>query len=423
MEVRIANGYLQGTAKAISSKSDAHRILIAAALADAPTDVFLQGTNADILATIRCLKGLGCQITQKEQTIHVEPIRRDTPVSGEMDCGESGSTLRFLVPVAAALGGGAVVTGEGRLPQRPMEPLLQLLRQHGCTVQGDKLPLEITGKLTAGSFMLPGNISSQYITGLLFALPLLKEDSEIVLTTQMESVGYVNMTLQTLERFGIHVKTTPTGWKIPGGQIYHSPKEIYAEGDWSNAAFWLTAGAVGKEKVGCSGLDENSRQGDKEILSLLERFGATVERKENTFTVCGKKLQGCVIDASQIPDLVPILCVAAAAAEGKTEIINARRLRLKESDRLSAMADCLQRLQVPVEEKEDGLVIYGIGRAKASAPVTVSSYQDHRIVMAMAIAAVALQQEIVIEGAEAVEKSYPSFFAEFTKLGGAVHVL
>lgn len=422
MNVRIGKSPLhKGQVRIISSKSDGHRSLIAAALAEEESVLFVDGWSEDLEATIRCLEALGAEIYKEPSGIEVVPIPPNLEKEAVLDCGESGSTLRFLLPVAAALGRHTVFDGKGRLPERPIGVLLEELTKHGCSVNGDKLPMELEGKLQAGIFTLPGNISSQFITGLLFALPLLEGDSEIVLTTEIESQGYIDMTLKILKTFGVEVQETETGWKVPGGQSFNGPRMRFTEGDWSNAAFWLTAGAI-KGSIGCQGLDMESPQGDRAIVSILEAFGAETKTILNQITVTNREMKGISIDAAQIPDLVPILCVAGAAAEGKTEITNAGRLRLKESDRLAVMAECLKKIGVEVEEKEDGLVITS-GCNPPAGEIVIDSHNDHRIVMAMAIAAVSLGVDITIEGAEAVNKSYPSFFAELTKLGGVVDVL
>ena len=422
MNVKIGKNPLnKGQVRIISSKSDAHRSLIAAALAEEESVLFVDGWSDDLEATIRCLEALGAEIYKEPSGIEVVPIRRNTEKAAVLDCGESGSTLRFLLPVAAALDRHTTFTGQGRLPERPLGILLEEMAQHGCSVNGDKLPVEIDGQLKSGVYTLPGNVSSQFITGLLFALPLLEGDSEIRLTTDIESKGYIDMTLKTLKTFGIEVRNREHGWYIPGGQAYNGPRMRFTEGDWSNAAFWLTAGAI-KGSVGCQGLDMESAQGDRAIVSLLEEFGAETKMILNQITVTNKEMEGIRIDASQIPDLVPILCIAGAAAKGKTEIVNAGRLRLKESDRLAVMAECLRKIGVEVEEKEDGLVITG-GCNPPAEEIVIDSHGDHRIVMAMAIAAVSLGVDITIINADAVNKSYPSFFIELKKLGGVVDVL
>lgn len=431
MKIKIGTATLNGMAEGISSKSDAHRLLIAASLADGETKLHLRGTSADILATQNCLMALGAQISYKEDTMTTLPVdKKKVKTIPLLDCKESGSTLRFLLPVAAVLGGGAQVVGSGRLPERPIDTLVELLKSHGCKVEGEKLPLSMAGKLTGGSFSLPGNISSQYITGLLFALPLAEEDSEIILTTPLESKSYVEMTMRTLEKFGITLevlmdegKKEIMGWNIPGRQSYHTPGEVTVEGDWSNAAFWLAAGAAGDGIVGCSGLETASSQGDRHILQILENMGGYYGVNPDGIAFWRTTLQGVTLDVSQVPDLLPILAVVAAKAPGKTTFFNGKRLRLKECDRLSAMTDCLRRLGVQVEEREDGLVVHGGTRQEINGPVEVSSYGDHRIVMAMSIAAAVLHQEIIIDGAEAVEKSYPTFFDMFRQLGGEANVL
>jgi len=387
MDVRIDPRPLIGAVEAISSKSDAHRLLIAAALADRPVHIEINTLSKDILATQQCLKALG------------DP----NPVP---DCGESGTTLRFLLPVAAALGVPATFIGQGRLPERPLGPLVQALQDHGCTLSDDRLPLTIGGKLQSGNYELAGNISSQFISGLLFALPLCAGDSEIALTTPLESAAYVGMTLRTLARFGVRIDEIANGWSIPGGQVYTSTEDVIrAEGDWSNAAFFLAAGALGGS-IQYTGLDPDSLQGDRAIADILRDYGA--QRKPFS------------ADVSQIPDMAPVLSVLGACAVGETRIYNAARLRLKESDRLLAICNMLTALGVDVTEGEDSLVIRGTGQIQGG---TAQSAGDHRIAMAAAVAACAADGPVTILGAEAVEKSYPSFWEEYKRLGGIIHVI
>lgn len=420
MNIKIGKSILKGNIKVISSKSDTHRLLIGAALADKPTKIFLEGWSNDIEATKNCLEILGCKVIRDNDGIQITPLWNEQADDIVLDCVESGSTLRFLLPIVAALGKHAILEGQGRLPERPIDVLLEELRAHGSLVKENNLPLVMAGQIRGGVYTLPGNISSQFITGLLFALPLLKEDSEIRLTTKLESRGYVDMTLDTLKLFQIEIEVKDWGFHIKGGQTYRSPLEVSAEGDWSGAAFWVVAGGIGGD-ITCTGLRKNSCQGDKEIVDLMEQFGAKVNWKENEVTVCGSSLKGITIDAAQIPDLVPALCTAAALAEGTTIIYNAGRLRMKESDRLKAMAEGLQKLGVRVTEQQESIKIEG-GSAHPEGEVILDSYDDHRIVMSLAIAAAALGVEAVIERAEAVSKSYPTFFAEFTRLGGAADV-
>ncbi len=421
MNIKVGTAPLQGTITIPASKSDVHRLLIAASLADAPTEILLQGCSADIEATIRCMQNLGAEIQKTAYGVQVIPIEKQTETA-ILDCGESGSTLRFLLPIVAALGKNAWVEGKGRLPQRPIAVITETLREHGCTVSANGLPLELSGQLCGGRFVLPANISSQFLTGFLFALPLLEQDSEIILTTEIQSKGYLDMTLDTLQTFGIVIQQTETGFFVKGNQQYHTPKRIQADGDWSNVAFWLAAGATTKP-ITCYGLRQDSKQGDKQILEILKQFGADVAVAENSVTLRPNRLKGCRMDMAQIPDMLPILCMVAAVAEGKTELYNAGRLRIKESDRLAAMTEVLQAFGVTVEEYPESICIYGNSHTKTETEVCIHGHNDHRIVMAAAIGATILQQKIVIEGAEAVSKSYPNFFAEFVKLGGDADVL
>lgn len=387
---------LSGRVRVPASKSMAHRMLIAAALADRPTKVEISALNKDIEATMACLTALGAKIYSDGNIWMIEPIASvsENPI---LDCGESGSTLRFLLPVAAAVGADARFIGHGRLPERPNIALTDAMKLHGADVDNDLLPMHISKGIVGGIWDLPGNISSQYITGLLFALPLLKEDSEIRLTTKLESASYVEMTLQAIRQFGIHVETTETGWRIPGNQKYVSPGELSVEGDWSAAAFWMAANAMGAS-IGIDGLNKETTQGDRAVQFLL---GQSEINAENT------------------PDLVPALAVAAAAFPKRTVITGAARLRIKESDRLAAIADMLAAIGGKAEITEDGLIIEGV---PAFTGGNVNGANDHRIVMAAAIAAAKSSGPVVITDAQAIEKSYPGFFRDFKALGGIVDV-
>ncbi|MCL2194535.1 MAG: 3-phosphoshikimate 1-carboxyvinyltransferase [Oscillospiraceae bacterium] len=371
MTLTLHPAKLSGEIAAMPSKSDLHRLMIAAWLAGQDISQ-LPIISEDIAATRDCLLA----------------------TDGVLNCRESGSTLRFLLPVMAALGRTVTFTGEGRLPERPLEPLLSLLRQHGVTINGETLPLRISGQLQPGTYQLPGNISSQYITGLLFALPLLQQDSEIILTSPLESAGYVEMTLRTLGKFCAFVEKSQIGWVLQNWS-YRPAATLVPEGDWSNAAFWLAAG------LNVVGLDENSAQPDKEIVQLLQLGGD--------------------MDASQCPDLVPIMAVYAAVNYERCEIRNAARLRIKESDRLAAMAQNLAALGADVTELPDGMVIRG--KKPLRGGVEVNSFGDHRIAMAMAIAALYCDAPVTLHGAEVVAKSYPNFWADYQRLGGIVHGL
>ncbi len=416
MTVTLSPASLGGSIKAIASKSDAHRVLICAALSDAPCELLMSTSSEDIEATAQCMRALGATIEKSGAGLVVTPGK--TPETAMLDCGESGSTLRFLLPVAAALCEKTSFTGHGRLPERPIGELTDAMGKNGVEFSSAKLPLETTGKLKSGVYTLPGNISSQYITGLLLALPLLEGDSEIVLTTHLESAGYVDITLHALRRFGIRIEESENGYHVPGALRYTSPRSIKIDGDWSNAAFFLVAGAIGKS-VTVTGLDTHSPQGDKKICDILRAFGADVHISDDEVTVSPSPLTAQTVDMTEIPDMLPALAVLAANAQGESVFTGAQRLRIKESDRLKTICDMINALGGQCRETEDGLVV--TGRKLTGGNVNGSG--DHRIVMAAATAATVCEGEVTIEGAQAVRKSYPAFFEDFAELGGAANVI
>lgn len=415
MKKTIVPSELFGEVNIIESKSQAHRLLICAALAREKSEIICRATSEDIDATVRCLNALGAEIIRTEKGFCVDPIS-EIKEDAFMDCGESGSTLRFLLPVVGALGAKARLKLSGRLPHRPLEPLWSELCAHGMNLSKPAEDIiECSGQLESGDFTLPGNISSQYISGLLFALPLLEEDSRLIITGKTESQAYIKMTTSVLGRFSVNITPAENGFDIAGGQRF-IPAQFTsaAEGDWSNAAFWLCAGAFSKRGIVCKGLDPESLQGDKAVIEILRRFGAEVEAVEDGFSVKSAPLTGCAIDAANIPDLVPVLAVCACAAQGETRIINAERLRIKESDRLKTVSQTLGALGADITETADGLIIKGCGSLKGGAEVDACG--DHRIAMSAAVASCICEQPIAISGAEAVNKSYPSFWEEMEKL-------
>ena len=412
MIATLSPNNLSGTIPAIASKSDAHRLLILAALSKGETQLMMEQRSEDIDATISCLRALGAEVELLPDGVRLRGIERvnATPL---LDCGESGSTFRFLLPVACALCEQACFVGGGRLPERPIGDLLRALEAHGVSFSAERLPFETRGRLKGGAFSLSGNISSQYLTGLLLALPFLREDSTVSLTTRLESAAYVDITLHALRRFGVRVERQEGTYAISGGQTVVSPDALRVEGDWSNASFFLAAGALGYP-VTVTGLNLDSPQGDKAILNALRRFGAGVEASENAVTISPETLSGRTIDVGETPDLLPILAVLGACAEGKTHLVNAARLRLKESDRLASVSHMIRALGGTVEELADALVITG-GRLAGG---TVDSCRDHRIAMSAAIASIRCEGKVTIRGAEAVNKSYPAFYEDFERLGG-----
>lgn len=416
MDIRLSPAPLSGCISAIPSKSFAHRLLICAALADRATRLSLPSSSQDIDATCRCLTALGAQFTQSgPDEVTVQPIRT-VPPAPQLDCGESGSTLRFLLPVAAALSPSVRFTGQGRLPQRPIGPLLDAMQAGGVTVSQPTLPLTTQGQLHNGAFSLPGNISSQYLTGLMLALPLLSGDSTLSVTTPLESSAYLAITQHVLAQFGVQIEQRPNGWVIPGCQTFTSSGLLPVEGDWSNAAFFLAAGALGGP-ITVTGLDPDSPQGDRAILELLRQFGAHIRVDGSSVTAAAAPLYGIHADVREIPDALPILAVLAAFAQGESRFTGAARLRLKESDRLSTVAAMLRGLGGQVEELPDGLIVRGAGLVGG----TVDGANDHRIVMAAAIAACRCSHPVTVSGAQAVQKSYPAFFRALASLGGIPH--
>lgn len=408
MIVRIAPGLLTGTMEASASKSDTHRILIASALSSTPTEIDGLSSSDDVRATIDCLQAMGAPL--KGSTMH--PIVPNK--TALLRCGESGTTLRFLLPVVGALGMQARFLAQGRLPQRPLSPLLDVMAAHGVSFDADHPPLTSTGRLQPGRYSLPGNISSQFISGLLLALSLLDSGGSIQLTTAQSSVGYVQMTLHTLDQFSITVIPREDGYFVPGSQRYRSPGIVFVERDWSNAAHFLAAGALGGP-VTVRGLSMQSCQPDRIILELLQRFGAEVMANAESITVRGGALRGVDADVSDTPDLAPVLVALGMAASGTTRLLRASRLRDKESDRLSSLQAMARSLGGRAEVMDDILIVHG------GIPLTggeVDSASDHRIVMAAAIAATVCSGETFIHDAQAVNKSYPAFFSRFAMLGG-----
>jgi len=421
--VCINKSKINGKLCAPPSKSAAHRALLCAALAGGGTVRGLELSD-DIAATRDAVAALSVQTTTLEDhgRTTVRLISAPLPQTAEVDCRESGTTLRLVLPLLAARGVTATLSGRGRLPRRPLGVYADLLPDHGVGLMfpddGSTLPLHLQGRLTPGRFAMPGDVSSQFISGLLLALPLCSNDSEITLTSPLQSAPYVDMTLAAQRRAGVNVFPTATGWNVPGNQTYR-PVDYTVEGDWSQAAFLLAAGALAG-RVTVTGLDNDSIQGDREIVSILRRFGAKIYEEGDTVTCSQSPLHGCTVDVSQIPDLAPVLAVVASQAMGITRITGGARLRLKESDRLAALADVLRILEVPVEEQADGLMITGVPGLVGG--VCVDGHNDHRIVMSLAVAGTVCRQPLTITGAGAVAKSWPTFFEEFAKIGGDVHV-
>ncbi|MFR2466480.1 3-phosphoshikimate 1-carboxyvinyltransferase [Bianquea renquensis] len=428
--VHVEPGAVGGAVRIPSSKSIGHRAIICAGLTDGVSTIHNVTMSKDIEATIGAMKALEASIEcGKEGALRVVGLRsrtaaRDRIVS--IDCHESGSTLRFMIPLAAALGIPAQFSGQGRLAERPLDVYYDLFRKQKLRyeTQSGGLPLVVLDPLQPGTFSVAGNISSQFITGLLLALPLLQQDSVIEVTAPLESIPYVDLTLQVLRTFGITVEHQGyERFQIPGGQRYEA-QECTVEGDYSQAAFFMAAAAVAGKKEGLclEGLSPCSAQGDRVICDILQSMGARIvwEREDAVKVYPCEKLRGRTLDVSQCPDLVPILAVLGAFAEGTTAIINAQRLRYKESDRLAAVWEELSAVGVNIEQTEDGLRI--AGRPNGGYPGgEAKSWNDHRIAMAMAILALKTQGGVSLTGAGSVAKSWPSFWEDLTRIGGVLH--
>lgn len=406
-EIRVHT--LGGTVSAIPSKSAAHRLLICAALSDSPTKIRCPQTSRDIEATAACLSALGANIDYADGYYTVVPIK--TPVNGAvLPCGESGSTLRFLIPLVCGLGICATFEMQGRLPERPLSPLQEELESHGITFQRQDSLLHIGGKLTGNRFTIAANVSSQFISGLLFMLTLC--GGTLNLNDTVESAAYIDMTVNALHLFGADLTKSGPVFHVGKGRLKAKPV-IQTEGDWSNAAFFLCAGCISRDAVTVSGLDLHSAQGDRKILDVLHSFGAKTGISEDGITVFPSNLTATDIDAAQIPDLVPVLAVTACAAKGQTRIYNAQRLRIKESDRLQTTADLINNLGGRAEITADGLLIQG------GIPLhggVVNAANDHRIAMSAAVAALLCDGTLTLDGAQCVAKSYPDFWSDLEKL-------
>lgn len=414
MNLRITPTQLKGSITPPPSKSQAHRLIIAAALAEGESVISNVALSQDIRATLACMEALGAGTGMAgDDTLAVTGVGGGrAPCAGGtdggglplLDCGESGSTLRFLIPIALALAGGGIFTGRGRLLARPQKPYADLFAEKGLRFVQEEGAITACGVLKPGVYELPGDVSSQFITGLLYALPLLEGDSEIRVTTGLESAGYVAMTLDALEQFGVTVDND--GWRtfrIPGNQTYR-PRSLAVEADWSQAGFWYAAAGIGNQ-VAVTGMNEGSVQGDRALVEYRDFFFSAPPARRYT-------------SVAQVPDLVPPLAVWAALTGGTTVLHSAGRLRMKESDRLATVTEVLRALGARVEEGPDSLTIEG--RPSLSGGVSVSAHNDHRIAMMAAVAATRCERPVVIRGAECVAKSYPNFWEDYRFLGGQI---
>lgn len=402
MNIKITPARLNGKVKIPASKSIAHRMIICASLAG---NSEISGINfsKDIYATVQAMNALGATIYSNNNSVDI-PDLISPPEKAVIDCNESGSTLRFIIPVACALGVETEFHGRGRLPQRPIDIYIRELSRHGIKFDyNNTMPFTVSGRLTSGTYKIEGNVSSQFITGLLLALPLVDGNSEIILTSPLESRPYVDITIDVMKKYGIEIQENENGFSVKGNQKY-TPHYDTVEGDFSQSAFFYVANALGSS-VTLENLNPESVQGDKKILEIISDI------KQNGFVK---------VDCSDIPDLVPIIAVLASFGDGESVIYNAERLKIKESNRLETTASLINNIGGNAEVTADGLVIRPTGNMHGG---TVDSAGDHRIAMAGAIAGTKTSGEVIIRGAEAVEKSYPDFFKDYENLGGIVNVI
>lgn len=422
MDKTFHSAALAGTMAAPASKSEAHRRLICAGLTQGETTLAGFMSSADTEATIRCLKALGADFSLAGDCLTVHGGAARVEKFPLMDCGESGSTLRFFVPIALSLTGGATFRMHGQLGKRPMEVYRDLFVPRGVTwrmgIGADgAAELSVHGRMEPGDYVLPGNVSSQFVSGLLFALPLLQGDSTLTVLPPVESVGYIRMTLEALSKSGIQVEETGAySWKIPGRQAYKA-QGGRLQGDYSQAAVMLCAGALG-HPVAVTGLAPTTTQGDRVVLRHLEALGAHVQETDGCIRVTADALHGCVLDMHNCPDIAPVLALVCQFAQGESRLTGCGRLRMKECDRLKATVDMLSQLGGCIRQEGDDMVITGVEHLPGG--VTVDAWNDHRMVMLAALAATRCQRPVTVAGVEALNKSWPDFLQVYQALGGMV---
>ena len=416
----VSNVPLCGTIPSIPAKAHAHRALIAAALATSPSTIVISHSSKDIDATMDSLRALGATITYEHGVAHVIP--NPAPSIGQVLPHESGTTLRLLLPVSASICNTVKVDAKGRLPERPLEPLLSEMKDHGVSFSQDAPPFTMTGRLQGGTFSMTGTVSSQFFSGLLLAAPQLGRTT-VNCTSSLQSKDYVTLTIETMKDFGVHVTEGSTedghpSFTIEENQHFHGNEQYPIEGDWSNGAIWLVAAAMTGQSISVTGLRPDSVQADKRILYILEKSGITCTWNGTTVTVTGKAHQPIHVNLEQMPDLLPILSSLACSIEGESAFINGARLRLKESDRLEAVAQLVRDSGGTVRMKGDNLYIMGTGTLTGG---TVDCVNDHRLVMAGALNALIATSPMILKDSEAISKSYPHFFTDWKLLGGKTH--
>ncbi|MDE5755491.1 MAG: 3-phosphoshikimate 1-carboxyvinyltransferase [Clostridia bacterium] len=412
MDVKITPTKLKGSVVIPPSKSLAHRAIICACLARGKSVISNVALSDDIIATIDCMRNLGAKIDVKDGSLEIEGNAQKISSDLTFDCKESGSTLRFVLPIALSLNDGKnTFVGRGKLGERPMTIYKDICNEQGVeyidkSLLNDNhlLDLSVKGQLKSKEYHVDGGVSSQFITGLLFSLPLLEGDSKIIIEGNLQSVGYLDLTLVSLKKFGIDiVNDNYKVFSIKGGQKYKAC-DYYIEGDYSQSAFYEVANFIGND-VTMLGLNADSLQGDKVIVDFVRRLKSANNQDKLTF------------DGGNCPDIIPVFALACCMRNGHTDIVNISRLRIKECDRLSATAEELGKLGAKITQGDDCLSIDGVGRLNGG---IVDSHGDHRMAMMLAIASTVAGGEVEISGAQSVSKSYPNFFDHFASLGGKI---
>ncbi len=409
MDIIVNKGTVKGEVIAPPSKSYAHRIILASYLCGKKVNVYNAGTSQDVLATVGAIKALGATVTYNGNCLTI--LKGELPKGKiEIDCNASGSTLRFLMPILSALNVNATLNGTKTLMSRPVEKLVDCLKKGGANIDG----FNINGGLKSGTYYIDASISSQYVTGLLFALSILEGESKIILTSNIVSLGYINITIDVLKQFGVDVDFCGNVLTIKGNSYNNVLDGYVVEGDWSGASFMLALGATNGE-VKVKNLNLNSRQGDIKILDVLRDFGANIKIDGDAVTVLKSSLKGITVDVQNIPDLAQVIASVASFADGKTTILNVERLRIKESDRVNAIINSLNALKIKAKLVENSIEIYGGSKSSG----TISGDDDHRTVMSAVVASTNVDNGVTILGAEAIEKSYPNFLQDFKAIGGS----
>lgn len=416
MKILITPAKLSGAVTVPPSKSQSHRAIIAAAMAKGKSVINNIILSDDVLATVEAMEKIGVKIIHNHHQLIIHGVSRIVFSDDNfIDCNESGSTLRFLLPLLSLSRQKVVMTGQPSLFKRPMAIYEQLFKDRHLNFQQSDKSIIVDGALTAGVYRLPGNISSQFVSGLMFALPLLKENSVIEIDGELESKEYIDLTIDVLKQFGVAIHPENDKYLIPGNQKY-LPTNIHIEGDYSQMAFFSVAGLFGGE-ITCKNLNPSSLQPDRRVLDIIRQMNGFFEWKDSGYLFHESTTIGCTIDVSQSPDIAPILAILGALSQGTTIIDNAARLKYKESNRLNSTYETLRKMNVKVEMTESSLIIQGQPQIDGG---IFDAFNDHRIVMAIAIAAIKAKSPVTIKNAEAINKSYPSFFQDYQALGGNI---